>query len=134
MTLRLVTGIISALLRAVVYPVSGRQVLPERLWDPHYRLAVGNVQLREQLGFVHRITLHEKIIAFLVQAGRATVASIAAKESQRQSRPLTSCNMLLFVADPLHPSPTQTWPSRRVRWQAQHLCACQNEVLPQVGP
>jgi hypothetical protein len=68
MTLRLVTGIISALLRAVVYPVSGRQVLPERLRDSHYRLAVGNVQLREQLGFVHRITLHEKIIAFLVQA------------------------------------------------------------------
>ena len=79
------------LLGALVYPLSGWQVLPERLRDPHHGLTFGNVQLREQRRLGHRITLHKKVIAFLVQAGRAAVAGIAAKKLQRQSRPLTCC-------------------------------------------
>ena len=67
MTLRSVIGIISTLLRALVFALSGRQVLPERRRDPDHGLPVGNVELREQLRFGDYITLYEKIIAFLIQ-------------------------------------------------------------------
>ena len=68
MTLRSVTGVISALLRALVLALSGRQVLPERPRDPHHGLTVGDIQFREQLSFGDNITLHKIIIAFLIQA------------------------------------------------------------------